>query len=383
MTVQVHEMQSVTQKDFAAAPCLREGPIAPSARSVIEAARRLGNDHRAAQMRARCVPYLFENMEHIFASGKEPVAEFNRALEDLVRLLNEAADGKDWDSNSLAISGRSKEKEGNGLHDSPTLASDVREITGEHYGQLFKAFSRSSFWDEPVRLLSTRLDRNEIPVSELEGKKVLDAGCGGGRYSVAWRLLNASKVVGLDASQVGVSDARRRVAEAGLNGVDFEQGNVLGLPFVRDSFDVVFSNGVLHHTTDWQRGIHELLRVLKRGGLGWLYLIENPGGLFWDAIEILRVIMAHESRDVAREVLRLLGVPANRIFYMLDHVMVPINVRLMPAEIEQCLEDAGAIKVRRLTRGADFDRVERIYQDEPFAKLKYGVGENRYVFFKA
>jgi hypothetical protein len=78
----------------------------------------------------------------------------------------------------------------------------------------------------------------------------------------------------------------------------------------------------------------------------------------------------------------MLGIPANRIFYMLDHVLVPVNIRLTPEEIEGCLADAGAVDIRRLTRGADFDRIERIHQKEPYADLKYGVGENRYVFSK-
>ena len=67
---------------------------------------------------------------------------------------------------------------------------------------------------------------------------------------------------------------------------------------------------------------------------------------------------------------------------MLDHVMVPINIRLRPEEIEYCLAKAGATGVRRLNRGTDFDRIEKIYQEEPFATVKYGVGENRYVFSK-
>ena len=62
--------------------------------------------------------------------------------------------------------------------------------------------------------------------------------------------------------------------------------------------------------------------------------------------------------------------------------MVPINLRLTCSEIEQQLAAAGAINTRRLTRGANFDRVERIYQKDPFAELKYGVGENRYTFSK-
>jgi ubiquinone/menaquinone biosynthesis C-methylase UbiE len=168
-----------------------------------------------------------------------------------------------------------------------------------------------------------------------------------------------------------------------MTDISFQEGNVLALDFPDNSFDIVFSNGVLHHTLDWTRGIAELVRVLKPGGLGWLYVIENPGGLFWDSIEILRVITHGENRASARAALRLIGVPGNRIFYMLDHVMVPINVRLTPQQIEQSLELAGATDVRRLERGVDFDRVERIHQGEPYAEDKFGVGENRYVFSKA
>jgi SAM-dependent methyltransferase len=162
----------------------------------------------------------------------------------------------------------------------------------------------------------------------------------------------------------------------------FEQGNVLSLPFPTDRFDIAFSNGVLHHTVDWARGVEELVRVLKPNGLGWLYLIENPGGLFWDVIEILRVILKEEKRERARDALRMMNIPANRIFYMLDHVMVPINVRLTPQEVEDCLDKAGATRIRRLERGTDFDRIEHIYRDKPYAKVHFGVGENRYVFSK-
>jgi len=80
--------------------------------------------------------------------------------------------------------------------------------------------------------------------------------------------------------------------------------------------------------------------------------------------------------------LRVIGIPANRIFYMLDHVMVPVNVRLEPTQIESALTAAGAGDIRRLKRGTDFDRVEQIYKKLPHAEIKYGVGENRYVFSK-
>jgi ubiquinone/menaquinone biosynthesis C-methylase UbiE len=311
-------------------------------------------------------------MEAIFASGDEPVDAMNRALEGLGKFFEAAT------NSGFAALGP---EAGNELDRAGDL-SGVEGVTGDHYGRLFREFSSTSYWEEPTRLLSLRLTRNAVNFDRLNEMEVLDAGCGGGRYTVAWRLLGTKRAVGVDVSTIGVEDARRRAVEAGIDGVGFEEGSVLELPFRDDSFDIVFSNGVLHHTVDWKAGVAELLRVLRKGGFGWLYLIEKPGGLFWDSIEILRVIMKDEKRHVARWALQALGIPANRIFYMLDHVLVPINIRSTPQEVEDCLIDAGATSIRRLTRGADFDRIERIYQNDSYADLKYGVGENRYVFSK-
>jgi SAM-dependent methyltransferase len=360
------------ESDIETAPCLTEELIADAAQDAILAARSLGDTRWASLARAWVVAYMFGRMETSFATGEEPVEAFRRSLKELTGFLEVA------EQSGFAALGQACEAD----FDLSDDLRSVERVTGEHYGGLFKEFSPASFWDEPLRLLSLRLTRNSINLSTLNNREVLDAGCGGGRYTVAWRLLGAPRVVGLDISSTGIKDARSRVAEAEIDGVDFEEGSVLELPFAADSFDVVFSNGVLHHTRDWQAGVRELVRVLRPGGLGWLYLIEKPGGLFWDLIEVLRLIMKDEKRPAARCALQMLGIPANRIFYMLDHVMVPINIRLTPEEIENCLSVAGATGIRRLSRGADFDRIERIYQKERYADLKYGVGENRYVFSK-
>jgi ubiquinone/menaquinone biosynthesis C-methylase UbiE len=359
------------QTDHEIAPCLREGPLAENACSFTAAARNLGEAPFTSVLRTWCVPYLFKTMENLLASGEEPFEGVDSALEKLTRFL-ETAEKTNLDLIEKS-SASSNETAENG---------EIKDITGNHYGNLFKAFSAQSYWDEPVKLLSQRLERNGISLADIKGKKVLDAGCGGGRYTVAWRLSGAGQATGLDISPINVEDANRRVAEAGIDNVYFKKGDVLELPFEDGEFDIVFSNGVLHHTTDWEKGVREMLRVLKPGGLGWLYLIENPGGIFWDVIEILRVVMKTEEKSAARAALQAINLPANRIFYMLDHVMVPINVRLTPEGIENCLENAGAVNIKRLKRGCDFDRVEHIYQKNKYAEAHFGAGENRYVFSK-
>ncbi len=359
--------------DIAIAPCLASGPIAETAREAVLGARSLDNGPWASFAKACAAPYLFNGMERAFDSDCDPVSEINRLLENLASFFALAAKiGFGELASPFRTEGKTTEEN----------SGQIEAVTGEHYGRLFENFSTGAYWDEPANLLKLRLDRNGIDLDELTGKRALDAGCGNGRYTAAWRLIGASKAVGVDISPLNIATARRRGEQSNINGVTFEQGNVLDLPFLDNSFDIVFSNGVLHHTQDWRKGVAECVRTLKPGGMGWLYLIENPGGLFWDVIEILRVITCELDREAARGALQTLGTPANRIFYMLDHVMVPINIRLTPDEVAACLEEAGARSIRRLTRGADFDRIERIHRGEPFAKVKYGVGENRFIFSK-
>lgn len=361
-----------TQTEREIAPCLQEGPIADVSQRLVQAAKSLGQTRAASVIRAWLIAYLYRQIEAIFASGEEPVTPFNRLLEDTARLLETMTEHQFIDLGAAIPTG-------NGVGG----AASTENVTGEHYGRLFEGFSADSFWEETLRLLRIRLERNAVDLASLQSKSLLDAGCGGGRYTAAWYALGARPACGVDISPINIADATRRVEAAGMTGVRYQPGDVLDLPFPDESFDIVFSNGVLHHTRDWQQGTRELVRVMKQGGMGWLYLIENPGGLYWDSVEILRVIMSGEDRETARATLRLLGLPGNRIFYMLDHVMVPINVRLTPEEIEDCLQSAGASSIRRLNRGADFDRIERIYQGDPYARIKYGVGENRYLFSKA
>ena len=357
--------------EYVTIPGFASSPAAEAAGELIEAARDLGTSPAADILRAWCVPQIFTQREAIFDSNEDPIPLFNRLLRDTATALRAMRE-----SGFAALGGNVDAEE------LPAEAT-TETVTGRHYGNLFKQFSNTSYWDETANLLSVRLERNGVDLASLAGKSLLDVGCGGGRYTGAWRRLGARPSVGVDISQINIADARRRAEESGIDDLRFEEANVLELPQKDNSFDIVFSNGVLHHTRDWERGVGELLRVLKPGGIGWLYLIEEPGGLFWHSIEILRSVMGGTDRETARKALAALGMPGNRIFYMLDHVMAPIKIRLTPGQVEESLSRHGATDIRRLTRGADFDRIERIWQNEPYAVEKFGAGENRYLFTKA
>jgi ubiquinone/menaquinone biosynthesis C-methylase UbiE len=267
----------------------------------------------------------------------------------------------------------------------PVLAatqSGVLDVTADHYGELFKAFDDPSYFDEPKELLRQRLERNGFDLTWLQGKTGLDSGCGNGRYTVALKRLGLAEVHGLDLSETNIADAKRRSDSKALTGIHYLQGDVLDLPFENERFDFVFSNGVLHHTTDCVKGVQELLRVLKPGGRGFFMVMPNPGGMHWDLIEMCRVILHGVPHEFAHGVFDQLGMPKNLRFLYLDHILVPINNRYTNAQCRDMLTQAGAINIRRFTRGADVDGNEALQRGKSYAELLFGAGIHRYVFDK-
>lgn len=111
--------------------------------------------------------------------------------------------------------------------------------------------------------------------SFLVGKRVLDGGCGPGRFTEV-AADAAAHVVGLDlGDHVDRAAARCRH----LTNVDFVQGSVLQPPFRRESFDYVFTLGVLHHTPDPRGGCIRLAELVVPGGAMsvWVYPPEYWG----------------------------------------------------------------------------------------------------------
>lgn len=260
---------------------------------------------------------------------------------------------------------------------------DVEAATQEHYGRLFAGFSEHDYYEVSPRILGERLAKNGVSFDAPEAKVALDAGCGGGRFTLALRRMGFRHVTGVDFSELNVRTATERRDARGVDGVDYRLGDVGALPFDDASFDFVFCMGVLHHTTHgFAAGVRELHRVLRPGGELFVAVMERPGGILFDAIELLREIMADVPLSFAMQALQTLGVAGFRLYSLLDHVMVPINVRSTPEEVEAAIEAAGFSSHRRMTRGLPSDQIERLHAlggRDPDAIWKYGVGENRYL----
>lgn len=111
-----------------------------------------------------------------------------------------------------------------------------------------------------------------LPSGHLRGR-VLDAGCGSGIDTLQMARDHACQVIAVELSRQGITHTQER-ARAFPNVLPI-QGDVEALSFRDDSFDFVYSYGVLHHLPNPEQGFRELVRVLKPGGGLAIYVYED------------------------------------------------------------------------------------------------------------
>jgi ubiquinone/menaquinone biosynthesis C-methylase UbiE len=125
-----------------------------------------------------------------------------------------------------------------------------------------------------IELMQPLPFRRFIDAHARSGYKVAEIGCGPGRgtmYLVRKRLA----VVAADISRNSLALARQRAPAA-----DFVRASNLDLPFADAVFDLVVSDGVIHHTPDARRSFRENVRILKPDG--HLYLgVYNRRGYYY------------------------------------------------------------------------------------------------------
>lgn len=118
---------------------------------------------------------------------------------------------------------------------------------------------------------------------------LLEVGC-----SMANDLIQFAKrgfrVTGIDLTEAGIDLARKHFAMYGLE-ADLRVADAENLPYNDDSFDVVYSFGVLHHTPNTEKSVAEVYRVLKPGGMA--------------------VVMLYHTNSLNYVAHRILGIPAD------------------------------------------------------------------------
>jgi ubiquinone/menaquinone biosynthesis C-methylase UbiE len=117
-----------------------------------------------------------------------------------------------------------------------------------------------------------------VDFDSLRGKDVLEVGCGSG-FAVQLFAEAGAKVSAVDLTEWAVETTRARLRAFGLE-ADVNEGDGEHLRFEDATFDLVFSWGVIHHSSDMDQALRELVRVCRPGGK-LVLMVYNRHSLFY------------------------------------------------------------------------------------------------------
>ena len=117
---------------------------------------------------------------------------------------------------------------------------------------------------------------NALLTENIEGKKLLDAGCGTGWFS-AKAVERGADVTSMDLGEQLLDQVKKKCRSTTIC------GSILEMPFPNNTFDIVISSEVIEHVPDPIKAIHEMHRVLKPGGS---LVLTTPNKLWFFAIWI-------------------------------------------------------------------------------------------------
>ena len=151
--------------------------------------------------------------------------------------------------------------------------------------------TQSEFYDDikfpnydDIEDFGTLLDKStkSIFIKKLDDEiphraEILEAGCGTGQLSIALSRFGR-RIHGIDLSKGSLNEAKKFIDKINIKNVQFYRMNIFKLYFKKNFFDIVISNGVLHHTTDARVAFSELVKHLKPNGIIviGLYQYQNP-----------------------------------------------------------------------------------------------------------
>lgn len=181
---------------------------------------------------------------------------------------------------------------------------NIRKSFSQEWGLFDYSCDRTWGWTLDERKATFCGDMN-LKTHELAGKLLLDAGCGNGTLTAALSDFGLN-VVGLDLNDgLGLAYRNRaKYAKQAKKSVQYVQGNLVQPPLQENTFDLVYSSGVIHHTPSSKEAFDSLVRLTKKGGRLYIWVYGKRAlpvrMFFWTGRSLKRVISLKSLGRVCR-----------------------------------------------------------------------------------
>ena len=200
--------------------------------------------------------------------------------------------------------------------------------------------------------------------------RLLEIGCGMGTDLLQFSR-GGARCVGIDLTPRSIEITQHRFKLYGADGA-FMISDGENLPFRSESFDVVYSNGVLHHTPDTEGAIREVHRVLRPGGVAKVMLYHRNSLNYWLEIVLRRGVLGGQflRGSSAEEIM-------SEVIEFSDHGATPlvkVYSRKQARELFSLFKDV-VIEVEQLTR-AELRFFSPLVSESMLDKLRRRIGWN-------
>ncbi len=254
--------------------------------------------------------------------------------------------------------------------------SNIDKVTVDSFGDEWQAFH--GFSEHEIQKLGDEYFDIITPQMLNGSTSVLEIGCGSGRF-LKYVSERAHMVVGVDPSHAVFASDKLL---GGKSNVVLIKASANDLPFQNETFDFVYSIGVLHHIPDTYKAMQACVDKVKKGGYFFTYLyynLDNRGLLFRSLFNMSALIRKGVSKLPAKSkriccdflaialympfvglsrFLKILGVKEsirkkiplhgyeNKSFYIirndaLDRFGTPLEQRFSKEEIKSMMEKSG------------------------------------------
>lgn len=271
-------------------------------------------------------------------------------------------------------------RRGNGMSRGRVALKEEKERAREQWGQdpCGEAYGREhefgtrEFFDEVERHRYEEYAPwmpSVMGFNQFKGARLLEIGCGMGTDLLQFAR-GGALVTGADLTPRSVEISKKRFELYGVRG-EFVITDGERLPFADESFDVVYSNGVLHHTPGTDVAVREAHRVLRRGGTAKVMLYHRNSLAYWGELFFRRGILGGEllrgrsMKDVMSKWVEISTADARPL--------VKVYSRREAAELFQNFSEVRT-EVEQMTR-AELRFLKHIPQNL-FQKLRKAVGWN-------
>ena len=190
-----------------------------------------------------------------------------------------------------------------------------------------------------------------LPFLRHSRRSVLEVGCGAG-YDAYEFLRHGANYTGIDITPENIDRTRVHLHAVGLEGV-LQVADAERLPFGAESFDLYFSNGVLHHVPKLEVALGEAFRVLKPGGEVWITVYNRDSVFYWLTLYLQHWWLMGERHHYQAFADRL-----SEIEFTTSDERPVVNV-YSAREIEGFVSNAGLASVRNCVR-------KLVHADLPF-----------------